>query len=118
MFWRGLASGLALTALLWITGAGVAPNILERLDRQGINNWRAAQNALIQDAASRACTTETDLIAAAEARNWRTEPGRGYIPNHLQAAHTLLRIHVVPGVPFDKEPGDLFGFDARGCLLP
>lgn len=117
----GLTTGLLVALLLWITGAGVAPNVLDRLDKQAINNWRVAREALLRDAAFRACVTENMVRQAATAKGLKVEThdkGTFRTPEYLAQAASVLRVHVVPGLPFDKDPGDLFGFDDQGCLLP
>jgi len=120
-FVQGLLCGIALFSLLVLTGIpGLMPGALERMDRAGIAAWKEARHAFARDLAAAGCTGQDAVRAAATARGWEVETvivGTTRLPQRLSSARYALRVHTVPGLPFDKAPGDLEGFDAEGCLI-
>ncbi|MEO0939099.1 MAG: hypothetical protein AAFY38_13175 [Pseudomonadota bacterium] len=113
-FIQGLLTGVALSSLLLLTGIpGVLPNVIDRLDRAAMAEWRLARLRFLTDVAFLSCASPNDLRAAAEVRGWGVEVE---VPRE-EGVTALLRIHTRPEQPFDKDPGDLARFDERGCLM-
>ncbi len=120
-FWYGVLTGVALCSVLILTGIpGITRGTLQIIDDNAVARWQAARLAFLSDAAFLACATEKDLRQAAEARGWEVETvnlATEQIPERLDDATFAIRIHVRPPMPLDKDPGDIEGFDDRGCLM-
>ncbi|MEM8576818.1 MAG: hypothetical protein AAGF60_03120 [Pseudomonadota bacterium] len=120
-FVQGLLIGVAGFALVILIGIpGVSPGALARMDRAGVDAWKAARASFTGDVAARACATQDHVRAAADARGWDVETvivGSEPLPERLSTARYALRIHTRPPLPFAKDPGDVEGFDAAGCLI-
>ncbi|MEL7099313.1 MAG: hypothetical protein AAGM84_10840 [Pseudomonadota bacterium] len=113
-FLQGVLTGVALFSVLILTGIpGVMPNVLARLDRAAMSEWRLARLMFLTDVAFLACATPDDVRTAAEARGWGVEVE---VPRE-DGVSAALRVHTRPIAPFDKEPGELSRFDDRGCLM-
>jgi hypothetical protein len=120
-FCAGLLCGIALACGLILTGVpGVLPGMYARMDQRATNDWQVAKLLMLRDTAFLACAGQEDIRHAAQIRGWEVEiinPDTAAMPRQLQDAHWALRIHTRPAPPLATEPGDIYGFDSRGCLM-
>lgn len=113
---RFFKSRFFLVLLILILGYFLLIARLELWDERGIRKSIGASGAYMFEAAQLACATKDQLLQAADRRGWLAETAiKVYEPPENAVSH--LRVFVEPEIPFSKEPGRVFHFDGRGCLV-
>lgn len=120
-FGLGFLAGVAVSAVAALAYAITSLTFdLKAGDEAGIAKWNMARLIMLEDAASRGCLTQQNLIDAATAQGWTYRQvglEEDWLYHGYDNPAALLNIDTRPGLPFDKQPGDIYGFDAEGCML-
>lgn len=91
---------------------------LTRWDQTGVLEFQTAYGSFLRDLTQEKCTTLEAVMAVAQARGWAVESAGA--PNAIFTSNGAVSwavVHVQPGMPFSKEPGVRFAFDAQGCSV-
>ncbi|MEM6663694.1 MAG: hypothetical protein AAF666_16130 [Pseudomonadota bacterium] len=110
--------GLTFMALLFLAWEQLSARF-EIADRTGVIRFLSASTAFHYDLAQRACLDKAELVAAAADRGWDVQnPAQApYLPLGATApAGGAVRVFVDPPLPLSKDPGQVYWFDAEGCL--
>lgn len=88
-------------------------------DVRNVQGFQHAYGQFVKDAATSGCVTRSSIIQAAEVREWefeddRQSPFRSSSPKEWSVA---VRVFTVPPLNFSKEPGVMFFFDERDCMI-
>ena len=91
---------------------------LDEWDQRGVARFLGAEASYLEQLATASCARRAAFIATARARGWTVEEQPEHVWGEKAAtAHSALRVHVEPPLPFSKEPGVLYFFDRQGCLI-
>jgi|GEM_PF-3234040 len=113
---RFFVSKLFLALLIILLAWQLLIAKLELWDERGIRRAVGAYGGYLFEVASTGCVPQDIFLTAAKERGWETVvDGPAYDPPANSASH--IRVFIVPEIPFSKEPGRLFFFDTRGCLI-
>lgn len=99
---------------------------LQIWDTRGVNRFLTAYSGFLRNAAETSCVQKSSIIEIANRNGWRVDDNihdwrldfgqsQEYV-DELEEDSNSVRIYIKPAMPFSKEPGVVFRFNAEGCL--
>ncbi len=88
-------------------------------DVRNVRGFQRAYSEFVKDAATSGCVTRLSIIEAAEAREWEFEDDRQppFRSSSPEVWAVAVRVFTVPPLNFSKEPGVIFFFDKKDCMI-
>ncbi|MEM6307088.1 MAG: hypothetical protein AAF701_03770 [Pseudomonadota bacterium] len=92
---------------------------MKEWDKAAVDANTLARAQYLLEAYKEACAPKSALVVAATRRGWHIYTDYPEFHSSLTPENSvdILRVDVSPPIPFGKEDGEPFHFDAAGCLI-